>query len=77
LHLKRFDDSRNKYNGSVEFKEILNLLPYYIINHRYSSKELYKSLKYELIAVSEHLGSSINSGHYIAYAKRGGSVIIK
>jgi uncharacterized UBP type Zn finger protein len=36
--------------------------------------ELYESLNYELFAVAVHLGRSIFSGHYVAYAKRNGRV---
>jgi ubiquitin C-terminal hydrolase len=33
-------------------------------------------MEYELFAVAVHLGRSIFSGHYIAYAKRNGEVLL-
>lgn len=71
FHLKRFDGRIGKHNGSVEFKNEIDMKPFvskdYIIAFK-ENKEY--STKYELIAVAEHLGGSINSGHYIAYGKR-------
>ncbi len=37
--------------------------------------EVHDSLNYELFAVAVHLGRSIFSGHYVAYAKRNGKVL--
>ncbi len=42
----------------------------------YTSSEIYDTLNYELFAVAVHLGRSIFSGHYVAYAKRNGKVIV-
>ena len=41
----------------------------------YSSQEVhFTNLKYELIGVVVHLGSSASSGHYVSYCKRQGEV---
>ena len=71
LHLKRFDSGYGKHNGSVDIKEILDIRPY--LSEDYDSNisdKKEKSTKYELIAVSEHIGGSIDSGHYVAFSKR-------
>ena len=71
FHLKRFDTGYGKHNGSVDFHEILDVKPFtsddYDLNVINKNE---KSTKYELIAVSEHIGGSIDSGHYVAYSKR-------
>ena len=41
---------------------------------RFSSQEIHSRLKYELFAVAAHLGTTINSGHYIARVKRNNNV---
>jgi ubiquitin C-terminal hydrolase len=35
---------------------------------------VHQSMQYELFAVAVHIGRSIFSGHYVAYAKRNGKV---
>lgn len=75
LHIKRFDGFHGKHTGGVEFNEYLNVKDFCVgSNFENGIKEEYlKSTKYELFAVAEHLGSSLNCGHYIAYCKRGRS----
>jgi len=72
LHFKRFDGSHGKHNGSIDFTENINLKNF-TVQKKFEDgiKEEYnKNTKYTLFAVAEHIGSSINAGHYIAYCKR-------
>ena len=71
LHIKRFD-GLNKHNGGVEFKETLNMSNYITSkNFEKGIRDEYSDgTKYTLFAVAEHMGSSLNSGHYISYCNR-------
>ena len=47
--------------SQIEFGEIIEITDF--------AEKQFKDIQYELVAVSTHLGSSGNSGHYIAYCK--------
>lgn len=68
---KRFN-CNGKFNGQVSFDEYLNLKKYIACDFESNkvNEEYLQSTKYELFALSEHIGNSLYCGHYIAYAKR-------
>lgn len=71
FHVKRFDGRYGKHNGSIEFKDTIEMKSFTSDDFDHQSKDSFDSTtKYELIAVAEHIGGSINSGHYIAYGRR-------
>lgn len=73
LHIKRFDGIHGKSTGLVDFNEKIDVKDYLVKKSEFEAniKEDYnKSSKYQLFAVAEHIGSSLNSGHYIAFCKR-------
>jgi ubiquitin carboxyl-terminal hydrolase 36/42 len=61
IHLKRFSyhSSMGKINKSIKFEEKIELLP----------KDSPKKVNYYLYALLIHHGSSVHSGHYVAYVK--------
>eukprot|EP00744_Colponema_vietnamica_P007361 GILI01010603.1.p1 GENE.GILI01010603.1~~GILI01010603.1.p1 ORF type:complete len:735 (-),score=219.34 GILI01010603.1:124-2328(-) len=63
IHLKRFDNSRSKINKPISFPKVLDMLPYC------SPNSDVKEAKYDLCAVTVHIGGSLNYGHYVAYVK--------
>lgn len=67
IHLKRFSqDARgrlSKLNGHVNFREMIDLLPY--MDPRCVDMEKYA---YRLVGVVEHLGT-MRGGHYVAYVR--------
>jgi uncharacterized UBP type Zn finger protein len=54
VHVKRFTGNGAKINGHIQFSERIRLL---------------NDDHYDLFAVSSHLGSTLQSGHYIAHCK--------
>jgi ubiquitin carboxyl-terminal hydrolase 4/11/15 len=70
LHLKRFQAEmgvfREKVDAAVHFDEYIDMTPHVL------GPQKSQGLKYELFAVSNHIGYGINGGHYTAYAKVNG-----
>lgn len=63
FHVKRFDGRYGKHNGSIEFKETIEMKSFTSDDFDHQSKSSSdNSTKYELIAVAEHIGGSIHSG---------------
>jgi len=58
---------QRKYCGQINFEEFIDI-------KKYNTQELVQSTKYQYICGAFHIGSSIYSGHYIAYGKRGNNV---
>ncbi|KAK9833003.1 hypothetical protein WJX74_004016 [Apatococcus lobatus] len=76
VHLKRFQqDLRGrlrKISGHIPFGFDLNLRPFLEPSSATGSEEPEDaSMSYNLVGVVEHQGSSIQSGHYVAYVQRG------
>ena len=63
IHMKRFDNSRNKINKPIKFPKVLDMKPYC------SPNADVKEALYDLCAVTVHIGAAINYGHYIAFVK--------
>lgn len=73
FEVKRFT-GMGKHNGEVIFPDMLDIKSYVSDDFERNkiNEEYNKSTNYELISVSEHIGGSLNSGHYIAFSKREG-----
>lgn len=67
LHLKRFQYEsgymREKLDSLVKFNETLDMAPFV------AGPQPDSELKYQLVAVSNHIGFGIGGGHYTAYAR--------
>lgn len=61
IHLNRNETGLSKKQTFVSFPWSLNLEPY--ISHKH------KNNSYNLYAVSNHIGESVNAGHYTSYCK--------
>ena len=63
IHLKRFDNFRNKVSKPIEYEQSLSLKKYQQPN------AVGVKMNYELYGVVIHIGGTLNGGHYIAYIK--------
>ncbi|KAL3289741.1 hypothetical protein HHI36_023138 [Cryptolaemus montrouzieri] len=70
FHLKRFQYSEKmeKISTSISFPEMLDMAPF--IGKSKNESPFPSDNRYTLFAVINHLGNSINNGHYIAYVRQ-------
>lgn len=76
LHLKRFKQERNEERKKVEtcvyYPQLLNLSPYLsetIIKLRSGDNKPHPKVSYSLYAVVNHIGHSMDNGHYTCYIR--------
>ncbi|KAK5639385.1 hypothetical protein RI129_011877 [Pyrocoelia pectoralis] len=74
FHLKRFqhlNDLEKKVSAKINYPELLDMTPFMTKQKKDSilNLQLPYDNKYLLFAVINHLGSSINAGHYISYIR--------
>ena len=76
VHLKRFLPGRksSKINSFVEFPATLDLFQFLSEKSRRREEEGLRDCVYELTGVLVHAGSSMNSGHYMAYVRASNGV---
>lgn len=71
LHLKRFEQKPSgfvKCNTKISYEELLDISPYTSLWCMRNEKHE-ENIWYALYAVVVHIGSSLKSGHYVAYVK--------
>ena len=69
FHIKRFDLSGRKISKFQEYPVEIDMSKYQDRSDNIDNQ----STSYSLIGLTEHVGSSDYSGHYIAYTLRGNS----
>lgn len=71
LHLKRFQQKPSgfvKINTRISYEELLDISPYTSLWCMRNEKQE-ENIWYALYAVVVHIGSTLKSGHYVAYVK--------
>ncbi|XP_017782098.1 PREDICTED: LOW QUALITY PROTEIN: ubiquitin carboxyl-terminal hydrolase nonstop [Nicrophorus vespilloides] len=70
LNVFFFIQKEKKILTSISFPEMLDMTPFMSRNKTSSSYPIPPDNRYSLFAVINHLGSSINAGHYTAYVRQ-------
>jgi ubiquitin carboxyl-terminal hydrolase 22/27/51 len=71
FHLKRFQhmkEMEKKISTIISFPEMLDMTPF--MSRSKNESPFPSDNRYSLFAVINHLGNSINAGHYTAYVRQ-------